>query len=89
MITFAYQARDASGRIVSGIQDALNEDKSQIITACHAEASPSFSFVHFPLTHHLPRRLDHLPGGFPARRVVSFLLFEPVLITMERLGRAT
>jgi hypothetical protein len=24
MITFAYQARDASGRIVSGIQDALN-----------------------------------------------------------------
>src|SRR5882762_11274780 len=26
MITFAYQARDASDRIVSGIQDALNED---------------------------------------------------------------
>jgi len=42
MITFAYQARDASGRIVSGIQDTLNEDKSQIITACHAEVSPSF-----------------------------------------------
>jgi type IV pilus assembly protein PilC len=28
MITFAYQARDASGRIVSGIQDALNEDNA-------------------------------------------------------------
>src|SRR5207237_9564240 len=28
MITFAYQARDASGRIVSGIQDALNEDSA-------------------------------------------------------------
>ncbi|MBA2269681.1 MAG: type II secretion system F family protein [Chthoniobacterales bacterium] len=26
MITFSYQARDASGKIVSGIQDALNED---------------------------------------------------------------
>jgi len=26
MITFSYQARDASGRIISGIQDALNED---------------------------------------------------------------
>src|SRR6201984_2390660 len=28
MITFAYQARDASGRIVSGIQHALNEDNA-------------------------------------------------------------
>jgi type IV pilus assembly protein PilC len=28
MITFAYQARDASGRIISGIQDALNEDNA-------------------------------------------------------------
>ncbi|HLW36163.1 MAG TPA: type II secretion system F family protein [Chthoniobacterales bacterium] len=28
MITFAYQARDASGRIVSGVQDALNEDNA-------------------------------------------------------------
>jgi len=28
MITFAYQARDASGHIVSGIQDALNEDNA-------------------------------------------------------------
>src|SRR6266436_1224081 len=28
MITFAYQARDASGRIVSGIQDALKEDNA-------------------------------------------------------------
>src|SRR5919201_5251901 len=28
MITFAYQARDASGRIVSGIQDAINEDNA-------------------------------------------------------------
>src|SRR5215468_702342 len=28
MITFAYQARDASGKIVSGIQDALNEDNA-------------------------------------------------------------
>src|SRR5262249_14967674 len=28
MITFAYKARDASGRIVSGIQDALNEDNA-------------------------------------------------------------
>jgi len=26
VITFSYQARDASGKIVSGIQDALNED---------------------------------------------------------------
>ena len=26
MITFSYQARDSTGRIVSGIQDALNED---------------------------------------------------------------
>jgi len=28
MITFSYQARDASGKIVSGIQDALNEDSA-------------------------------------------------------------
>lgn len=28
MITFSYQARDMSGRIVSGIQDALNEDNA-------------------------------------------------------------
>jgi type IV pilus assembly protein PilC len=28
MITFSYQARDASGRIVSGSQDALNEDNA-------------------------------------------------------------
>ena len=28
MITFSYQARDTSGRIVSGIQDALNEDNA-------------------------------------------------------------
>jgi type IV pilus assembly protein PilC len=28
MITFSYQARDASGRIVSGNQDALNEDNA-------------------------------------------------------------
>src|ERR1700732_298529 len=28
MITFSYQARDASGRIVSGIQEALNEDNA-------------------------------------------------------------
>jgi len=28
MITFSYHARDASGRIVSGIQDALNEDNA-------------------------------------------------------------
>ncbi|MEY2555016.1 MAG: hypothetical protein QOF93_160, partial [Verrucomicrobiota bacterium] len=28
MTTYAYQARDASGRIVSGIQDALNEDNA-------------------------------------------------------------
>src|SRR5256886_4791838 len=28
MTPFAYQARDASGRIVSGIQDALNEDNA-------------------------------------------------------------
>jgi type IV pilus assembly protein PilC len=28
MITFSYQARDATGRIVSGIQDALNEDNA-------------------------------------------------------------
>ena len=28
MITFSYQARDTTGRIVSGIQDALNEDNA-------------------------------------------------------------
>src|SRR6185503_9257433 len=28
MITFSYQARDASGRMVTGIQDALNEDNA-------------------------------------------------------------
>jgi len=28
MITFSYQARDASGRIVTGTQDALNEDNA-------------------------------------------------------------
>jgi type IV pilus assembly protein PilC len=28
MITFSYQARDASGRVISGIQDALNEDNA-------------------------------------------------------------
>ncbi|MFN2475773.1 MAG: type II secretion system F family protein, partial [Chthoniobacterales bacterium] len=28
MITFSYQARDVSGRIVSGVQDALNEDNA-------------------------------------------------------------
>src|SRR5437870_264418 len=28
MITFSYQARDTSGRIVSGIQDAINEDNA-------------------------------------------------------------
>ena len=28
MITFSYQARDTSGRIVSGVQDALNEDNA-------------------------------------------------------------
>jgi type IV pilus assembly protein PilC len=28
MLTFSYQARDSSGRIVSGIQDALNEDNA-------------------------------------------------------------
>src|SRR5438132_7069863 len=28
MITFSYQARDPSGKIVSGIQDALNEDNA-------------------------------------------------------------
>src|SRR5437870_6557134 len=28
MITFSYQARDASGHIVSGIQDAINEDNA-------------------------------------------------------------
>src|SRR5438445_141441 len=28
MITFSYQARDGSGKIVSGVQDALNEDNA-------------------------------------------------------------
>jgi type IV pilus assembly protein PilC len=28
MITYSYQARDAAGRIVSGIQDAINEDNA-------------------------------------------------------------
>jgi type IV pilus assembly protein PilC len=28
MITYSYQARDASGRIVTGIQDAINEDNA-------------------------------------------------------------
>jgi len=28
MITFSYQARDASGRIISGLQDAINEDNA-------------------------------------------------------------
>ena len=28
MNTFSYQARDPSGKIVSGIQDALNEDNA-------------------------------------------------------------
>ena len=28
MITFSYQARDASGRIVSGVHEALNEDNA-------------------------------------------------------------
>src|SRR5438876_9536568 len=28
MITFSYQARDMSGKIVSGVQDALNEDNA-------------------------------------------------------------
>src|SRR5947209_473284 len=28
MITFSYQARDLSGKIVSGVQDALNEDNA-------------------------------------------------------------
>lgn len=28
MITFSYQARDAAGRIVTGVQDALNEDNA-------------------------------------------------------------
>ena len=27
-MTFSYQARDASGRIVSGVHDALNEDNA-------------------------------------------------------------
>jgi type IV pilus assembly protein PilC len=28
MLTFSYQARDASGRIINGIQDAINEDNA-------------------------------------------------------------
>src|SRR5437868_7868070 len=28
MITFSYQARDAGGRIISGVQDAINEDNA-------------------------------------------------------------
>src|SRR5262245_5636619 len=28
MMTFSYQARDASGKIISGVQDALNEDNA-------------------------------------------------------------
>src|SRR5437868_4035834 len=28
MITFSYQARDSAGRIVSGVQDAINEDNA-------------------------------------------------------------
>src|SRR5438132_8295768 len=28
MMTFSYQARDAAGRIVSGVQEALNEDNA-------------------------------------------------------------
>ena len=28
MITFSYQARDTTGKIVSGLQDALNEDSA-------------------------------------------------------------
>ena len=28
MLTFAYQARDTSGKTISGIQDALNEDNA-------------------------------------------------------------
>ena len=28
MMTFSYQARDASGNIVTGIQDAINEDNA-------------------------------------------------------------
>jgi type IV pilus assembly protein PilC len=28
MITFSYQARDASGRIINGVQDAINEDNA-------------------------------------------------------------
>ena len=28
MLTFAYQARDASGKTISGIQEALNEDNA-------------------------------------------------------------
>ena len=28
MLTFAYQARDTSGKVVSGVQEALNEDNA-------------------------------------------------------------
>ena len=28
MLTFAYQARDASGKTISGVQEALNEDNA-------------------------------------------------------------
>ncbi|MEY2492476.1 MAG: hypothetical protein QOH24_1427, partial [Verrucomicrobiota bacterium] len=28
MVTFSYQARDTTGRIVSGVQEALNEDNA-------------------------------------------------------------
>ncbi len=28
MMTFSYQARDAAGNIVTGIQDAINEDNA-------------------------------------------------------------
>jgi type II secretory pathway component PulF len=28
MMTFSYQARDASGKIITGVQDALNEDNA-------------------------------------------------------------
>src|SRR5436189_5073666 len=34
MITFSYQARDAAGRIVSGIQEALNEDNAVSSLMC-------------------------------------------------------
>ena len=28
MLTFAYQARDSAGKMVSGVQEALNEDNA-------------------------------------------------------------